>query len=408
MDNRIQTLLQKVKQERDKPADEPDSNAPDIGSDFSLFQVLGVENDEVKHSRWIGYLLNPAANHGHGSAFLDLFLQRLNLTCFDAAKVSVHLEKTVGESRRRMDIFITDGMHRIIIENKIWAFDQEKQLADYFTYGQADLQQGASLTLLYLTLEGSDPAWHSLGTAASATRLHSHLKTVSYRKFIYPWVCQCLTDLQKRNGFDPVLYSLFQYRITLENLLSMNTASPDNQLKQLLLTPEYTAAAFEIHRQFATIKKQYLSAFWESVAEKARPALKDAQWQVEFYKSESYTCLTLRRDSLPAIGLCFDDLCEQSQWGGYYGIICNKKLIAADYVDKIADLLKRSDEYFLEGGKDGPYLGWQSFPSGLRFTTPQSWQQLIEQYPARQTQGEEFILRLASRYQVFIERLALG
>jgi len=44
---------------------------------FNLFEALGAVRQELRHSDFLGFLLNPAANHGLGDAFLKIFLKRV-------------------------------------------------------------------------------------------------------------------------------------------------------------------------------------------------------------------------------------------------------------------------------------------------------------------------------------------
>ena len=50
-------------------------------NDFNIFTTLLNKSDEVRlHSKFLHFLLNPAADHSQGSLFLDLFLK-----CFNAS-----------------------------------------------------------------------------------------------------------------------------------------------------------------------------------------------------------------------------------------------------------------------------------------------------------------------------------
>ena len=163
----------------------------DIGQD-NLFDILGLGHNENIHSRLLGYLLNPKANHGHADTFLELFLNAADIKDINRCQIRVVLEKHIPISNRRIDIYLTDGVNRIIIENKIWAPDQKSQLADYFEYGLSDLKPLGKLTLLYLTLEGADPSFSSMGCFDQQQKMQPHLKLVSYRDFVYPWIKECL------------------------------------------------------------------------------------------------------------------------------------------------------------------------------------------------------------------------
>lgn len=118
--------------------------------DFNIFNVLNLQNNEVKHSRFLGWLLTPTENHYLGDYFLIEFLKialeepaKYNLTKTTISDIifanlidaDVILEKLTDKGRR-MDIFIDSPSNKLvcIIENKIWSGEGCNQLEDYETY----------------------------------------------------------------------------------------------------------------------------------------------------------------------------------------------------------------------------------------------------------------------------------
>lgn len=129
-------------------------------NNYNIFKILNIESNEVKlHSAFIADLLNPKGSHGFKSSFLQLFLARLKITDFDYSSATIEDEHDLGKvadiNGGRIDIDIKDknGYH-IIIENKIYARDQENQLIRYFNYGKDRCKK---FKLYYLTLEGEMP-----------------------------------------------------------------------------------------------------------------------------------------------------------------------------------------------------------------------------------------------------------
>lgn len=97
-------------------------------NDFNILTTVLNYHDEVRlHSRMIGSLLDTKGNHYQSDLFLKLFLEEIELANWglDIIKTSVYLEY------RDIDIYITDGKKHLIIENKIWAADQECQIIKY-------------------------------------------------------------------------------------------------------------------------------------------------------------------------------------------------------------------------------------------------------------------------------------
>lgn len=66
------------------------------GSKFNIFQVLKIEEEELKHSLFIAELLNPKGRHGLGSQFLKLFLEKVKIADFDIESTTVKTEKHIG------------------------------------------------------------------------------------------------------------------------------------------------------------------------------------------------------------------------------------------------------------------------------------------------------------------------
>ena len=106
-------------------------------------------------------LLNPNGRHGQGAAFLRLFLVQFGITGFDADTATLKMEYYVGpvteKSGGRIDILINDrNGETILIENKIYAADQDNQMARYHEFRK-------KAHLFYLTC--------SVGPRATSTRI---------------------------------------------------------------------------------------------------------------------------------------------------------------------------------------------------------------------------------------------
>ena len=136
--------------------------------DYNVFDVL--ETKEVKHSKFIASLLDPKGLHYQG----DLFLREFVKICvpndfeFDTSRAKVYREygDTNGDTKGRIDIYITDDNKHIIIENKICnANDQDKQIYRYIeTIKKENLSlDNDGILVLYLTPnDGKTPSPKSL------------------------------------------------------------------------------------------------------------------------------------------------------------------------------------------------------------------------------------------------------
>ena len=131
-------------------------------NDFNLFTTLLKASNEVRlHSRFLSFLLNPNGEHCQGSLFLDLFLEKCGLAYFlDTSNTSVFAEY------KSIDLYLTDGNNHIIIENKIWAGDQHKQIKRYIETikkENKDIDLTENLVVIYLSLDKKNPTDCSLG-----------------------------------------------------------------------------------------------------------------------------------------------------------------------------------------------------------------------------------------------------
>ena len=129
---------------------------------FNIFEALGAVRQEVRHSDFLAFLLNPRQNHGLGDLLVKRLLQEA-IAQADAAQPVTPIDLDIWdlddiEVRREwqsIDIFILDELHQmaVIIENKIDSGEHDDQLA---RYNQVVKQHypGYRLLRLVLTPEG--------------------------------------------------------------------------------------------------------------------------------------------------------------------------------------------------------------------------------------------------------------
>lgn len=97
--------------------------------DYCLLTSVLPANDEVRlHTRFIYSMINPDGLHYKGREFLEVFLQQLP----KPLQGFINLEQAVVEREKdNIDLFIHDGEHYLIIENKLDAGDQPFQISRY-------------------------------------------------------------------------------------------------------------------------------------------------------------------------------------------------------------------------------------------------------------------------------------
>jgi hypothetical protein len=190
------------------------------GEQFNMFHACGVGHYENSHSSIIAELLNPQGSHGQGTIFLDAFLasQKLDIKFLLDKGASVFTEYTVTDGR--IDILITNPYRQaVIIENKIYAQDQPKQLKRYDKYVHDKYGKG-KYAILYLTLMGDKASEYSGGGVKYAQ--------LSYASDIVEWLEDCI----KISARLPIIReTLIQYQ---NHILKLTNQSMDRtEQKQL-------------------------------------------------------------------------------------------------------------------------------------------------------------------------------
>ena len=200
------------------------------GENFNLFSILSIERYELKHSALIANLLDPKGSHGCGDAFLRAFFEiALKGTAYPFEKCTLPHSYTeyytgpiAGDTGGRIDILVKSSHYGLIIENKIYAGDQDKQLTRYDNYGKETF--GADKYLLaYLTLYGHDASKES--TATKSAEGVGYLR-LSYAEDILRWLEQCVRLADNK---PLVRESLNQYIRTIKQLTYQDMNQEDIQ-----------------------------------------------------------------------------------------------------------------------------------------------------------------------------------
>lgn len=150
--------------------------------EFNAFHSIGFRHQELMHSKFIATLLDPKSQHGKKNQFLELFLTQIGILDFNTTNIAVCTEKRA--QKRSIDITIENNDSIIIIENKVWAADQLRQLEDYHNFCKNTWKR---VEVVYLTPYGHSPSQRSLGEILQK----EHVRCISYEKSIIPWIEDC-------------------------------------------------------------------------------------------------------------------------------------------------------------------------------------------------------------------------
>ena len=323
-EDRLESILDQVRVLKAKY----DERAEVTGENFNVFSILDRESDEVKtHSAIIAELLNPHGSHSQRTLFLKLFLGKLLKKLqkeqkvqeelkqlreklkqiqeqendeFDKFRVEVETSKKdkEGEALGRIDILIEShgiesGDVCIVIENKIYAEDQERQLGRYYEYA---LDTGKKRGIVYLTLWGDEPKKFTLYGSEpdkmSCCRMlpedtvvcpRTHLPPtppscrmlpkdivvcLSYKDFIVKWLDNCIKEVAR---IPQIRETLHQYQILLKEL----TGQPINrrfamELKNILLKDENYNLIPDLEAAISEAKAAFQHDIWTKLEEQLK------------------------------------------------------------------------------------------------------------------------------------------
>lgn len=232
---------------------------------FNIFSILRKESDEVNlHSKFIYELLKPYGIHQMGSAFLKLFLDEIkysyDIESLESAKVYREYED--------IDIFIAIGNKAIIIENKIYAEDQENQLNKYNMKIKKKGYNDSEIEIYYLTLDGHSPSEDSI------SGLNKKVNLISYGNEIINWLDKCKDVTTKVPQINEVLK---QYYLLVKKLTGDELGSGFKMelVNDILLEEDNFIAALKIEEAMNGAKVEIMKRFWNALEEKLSPLMKE-------------------------------------------------------------------------------------------------------------------------------------
>lgn len=350
------------------------------GENYNLFSILNIERYELKHSALIANLLDPEGSHGCGDAFLRAFFEiALKEGAYPFKDCTLPHSYTeyytgpiAGDTGGRIDILVESksSHYGLIIENKIYAGDQDKQLIRYDNYGKEVFGADGYL-LVYLTLYGYDASKES--TATKSAEEVGYLR-LSYAEDILRWLEQCA-----RLAYDKPLVreSLNQYIRTIKQL-TYQDMNPKNIRKIINLAvdhPEVVATLSSKRDAIAQgIRKKYIFAKLKEYADQKGWQFDDT----EITNPQGEPNIRFRKEGWDgSIIISADSEDKKSNYGWWINlwIGIDSKVTGAK---KLACLEKQSPEY----------------PMGWEYLTTPNWYS-AENFPAMKTSvAQEIINKL--------------
>ena len=350
------------------------------GENYNLFSILNIERYELKHSALIANLLDPKGSHGCDDAFLRAFFEiALKGTAYPFESstpphsyTEYYTGPIAGDTGGRIDILVESksSHYGLIIENKIYAGDQDKQLTRYDNYGKETFGAGGYL-LVYLTLYGYDASKES--TATKSAEEVGYLR-LSYAEDILRWLEQCVRLADNK---PLVRESLNQYIQTIKQLTyqDMNQENIQKIIDLAVDYPEVVATLSSKRDAIAQgIREKYIFAELKEYADQ-KGWLFDS---TEIANPKGDNKIRLRKEGWEgSIIISADSEDKKSNYGWWINlwIGIDSKVTGAK---KLACLEKQSPEY----------------PMGWEYLTTPNWYS-AENFPAmKESVAEEIINKL--------------
>ncbi|WP_268225830.1 PDDEXK-like family protein [Sinomicrobium oceani] len=266
------------------------------GETFNLFSILDLETKENKtHSAFLGELLNPNGSHHQGNTFLKLFLKIVKIeNHLDVSTTSLCLEYHLGERNitnetgGRIDIYLKDHLGKsVCIENKLYAPDQDKQIARYYNHNKRNNK------VYYLTLEGTPPSEESRGNKKKDT----DFTCISYKEDVLEWLSLCVKEVSE---FPIIRESIRQYIILIKKLTGQLTNQFMEKEMERLIATNYSAASI-IAKNIEDVELKYATIFLNEIKENIEKEIDANEWEVSIDEDlkEAWTGLRMRYSSWP-------------------------------------------------------------------------------------------------------------
>ena len=316
-------------------------------NNYNILTSVLKTSDEVRlHSRMIFSFLNPNGEHYQSNLFLDIFLKTLKIKNFN-----IDIEQClVYKEYRNIDLYITDGVKHIIIENKIYAGDQKSQISRYIeTIQEENYLNEDDILVIYLTLNREKPSQYSLdkfeiehGFIKNEGKNIALFKSIHYKNEILGWLKRCQYEVQNITN----LNEAFRQYIDVVKMINHNYKDKIMSLSDYILeeNQEIYELASQLQNEFSKARKKIVDDFFEEIKNELEDELGD-KWIVEikFEKNRDFSVAYhfpfriykkswIKNKHNLIFGFEFR---ERDYYNGWFGIVRQKETI------NIKDILKQ-------------------------------------------------------------------
>lgn len=170
--------------------------------EFNLFKILNIGHlEERVHSPFLSNLLRPTGTHDQGMLFFTAFIDHLFYEGYSQLVANVSIKEEFSTNYGVFDIFIQYQINSkpfyLVIENKIYAADQDQQMTRYHKALVKSFSARDNFLLVYLTPYGQPPQPYSISdelrTALTTTK---NFRCLSYHQDITNILNRCMLKIE--------------------------------------------------------------------------------------------------------------------------------------------------------------------------------------------------------------------
>jgi len=289
---------------------------------FNIFSILRKEYDEENlHSAFLWEMLRSNGSHGMGNIFLKIFVKEILISDFTIdGTTNVYKEKKIEGGR--VDIYIKNKNKQvIIIENKIYAGDQKKQLIRYSNHLKNIHVK--SLELVYLTLDGIEADEISTKDKNLILEAGKDYQILSYRSDIIKWMNICLKESVE---YPTLRETIKQYIFLLKKLTGQLTNNLMENEINLELKKNYKAAKL-ISDNLWKVQAIEVQSFVDELGKEIKERLSD-DWTIHIGDvNKKWNGVDIRhKDWSERAGIRFEGASKIALNGSIYGVYGHNKL----------------------------------------------------------------------------------
>lgn len=237
-------------------------------NNYNILTSVLSKSDEVRlHSRMIFSFLNPNGTHYQSNLFLDKFLDIININNFtiNTKNCSVYKEY------QNIDLYITDGDKHIIIENKVYAKDQENQIKRYIEIIQEENHDSSieDILVIYLSIDKKEPSTYSLGDLKIKNNFIQKesenitlFKSIHYKNEILKWLIASQHEVQNITNLNEVFNQYIDVVKMINNQYKDKVMSLSNYIKD---NETIYKLAIEIQKSLPEARQKIVNDFFENV-----------------------------------------------------------------------------------------------------------------------------------------------